>query len=83
VEVGAISDFFCLLFGTLSLASSSLDVRTRASSYYNLLCHVSLMSLRGLLSSEGKWRSGSGEEGRWQEALGEGMGGRGGAAAVM
>ena len=46
---------------------------------YGILCHVRLISLGGLLFSEGKWRSsGSGGERR----LGE-LAGRGGAKAIL
>jgi hypothetical protein len=44
-------------------------MRVCAQLYNNLLCHVELISLGGLLFSEGKWRkSGSGGWGEgWEE----------------
>ena len=75
---------FCLLIGLFFsswVASPSLDMRAWASSYCILLCCVQLISLGGLLFSEGKYRNtGSGGEGRlWRGGLG---GGEGGEAAV-
>lgn len=59
---GSIADPFCLLvepFTYYWVASSYLDMWVYAQSFCTLLCHVQLISLGGLLSSEGKKSTGS------------------------